>query len=144
MQTAISPITYYRSTISEKYIKFWINQFLYNASTHPNAKIRHHSSQMNLWIHSYASYLNESKYCSCNSGFYHLSDKTKPPIKPNDPPPKLNAPVLVNSKIIGTVMSSIQEYETVSGFINGKYSVPLFNDLHKKKSHPRPNINSIW
>ena len=78
---------------------------------------------MHLWIHSDASYLNESKYCSRNGGFFYLSEKLKLPIKPNDPPPKLNAPVLVNSKIIDNVMSSIQESETGSGFINGKYAV---------------------
>ena len=63
---------------------------------------------MYLWIHSDASYPDESKACSRNSGFFYLSDKPKLPIKPNNPPPKLNAPVLVNSKIIDTVMSSVQ------------------------------------
>ena len=86
---------------------------------------------MHLWIHSGASYLNESKARSRKGGFFYLSDKPKLPIKPNDPPPKLNAPVLVNIKIINTVMFSVQESETGSGFINGSDAVPLHNALHE-------------
>ena len=44
---------------------------------------------------------------------------------------KFNAPVIVNSKIIDTAMHSVQESETVSGFINCKDSLPLRNALHK-------------
>ena len=130
-QTVVSAIASSRSTRSCKYIKLWINQFLDYAATHPNAKIRYHSSQMQLWIHSDASYLNEFIASSNNGSLFYLYDKPKPPIKPNDPPPKLNAPVLVNSKIIDTVMSSVQEYETSSSSINGKDDVPLSNYLHE-------------
>ena len=85
---------------------------------------------MHLWIHSETSYLNELKACSHNNGYFYLYEKPKLLIKPNDTPPKLNAPVLVNRKKIDTVMSSAQEYETGSGFITGKDSVPLFNAPH--------------
>ena len=84
---------------------------------------------MRLWIHSYASYLNESKARSCRGGFFYLSDKPKLSIKLNDPPPKLNEPVPVNIKIVDTVISSVQESETGSGFVNGKDTVPLRNAL---------------
>ena len=131
MRTAVSAIASYLSTSSWKDLKFLINQFLEYVATHPNAKIRYHSIQMHLWIHSDASYLNESKSRSRNGGFFYLSNKPKLTIKPNGPPPKLNAPVLVNSKIIDTFMYSVQESETVSGFINGKYAVPLCNALHE-------------
>ena len=59
MQIAVSDITSSLSTSSRKDIKFRINQFLDYAATHHNAKIRYHSSQMHLWIHSDAYYLNE-------------------------------------------------------------------------------------
>ena len=75
---------------------------------------------MRLWIHSDASYLNQSKARSRKGIFLYISDKPKLPMKPNNPPPKINAPVLVNSKIIDTVMSSVHEFETGSGFINRK------------------------
>ena len=84
-----------------------------------------------LWIHSYAYYLNEYKSHSLNGGLFYLLEKTKPPIKSNDPPTKINAPVIVNIKIIDTVMYSVQEYKTGSGFINGKNAVPLCNALHE-------------
>ena len=87
--------------------------------------------QMHLWIQSDASYLNEIQDRSWNGGFLYLSDIPKLPLKPKDPPPKLNVPSLVNSKIIDTVMSSVQESETGSGFINGKDSVTLCNSLHE-------------
>ena len=86
---------------------------------------------MHLWIHSDASYLNESKYCSRNGGFFYLYDKLKLQIKQNDPPPKLNAPVLFNRKIIDNIMSYVQESETGSGFINRKDAVPLRYSLHE-------------
>ena len=86
---------------------------------------------MHLWIHAYASYLNESKALSRNGGLFYLSDKPKLPIRPNDPPPKLNSPVIVKSKIIDTVISSVQESETGSGFINGKDAAPLRNALYE-------------
>ena len=86
---------------------------------------------MHSWIHSDASYLDEYKARSCNGGFFYLSDKPKLTIKPNDPPPKLNAPVTVNRKIIDIVISPVQEYETGSGFINVKDDAPLCNALHE-------------
>ena len=57
--------------------------------------------------------------------------KTRPQIKSNDPPQKINAPVIVNRKIINTVMSSFQESESGPCFINGKYSATLHNALYK-------------
>ena len=131
IQTAVSAIESSLSSISWKDIKFQINTFLDYAATHTNSKIYFHESQIHLWIHSDDSYLNESKYCSQNDGFFYLSEKPRLPIKPNDPPPKLNVTVLVNSKIINTKMSSVQESKTGSGFINGRYAVPLRNALHE-------------
>jgi hypothetical protein len=91
---------------------------------------------MHLWLHSDASYLNESKARSRNSGFFYLSDKPKLPIKPEDPTPPLNASILVNSKVIDAVMSSVQESETGSGFINAKDAIPMRTTLHEM-GHPQ-------
>ena len=124
IKTSVSAISSSRPTNSWKDLKFRINQFLDYEATHPNAKIWYHASQMHLWIHSGASYLNESKSRCCNGGLFYLLEKPKIPINPNDPPPKLNVPVLANSKIIDTVMSFVQESETGSGFINGKMLCP--------------------
>ena len=56
---------------------------------------------------------------------------TNPKYKSNQMILQLNAPVLINSKITDTVVSSVQESETSSGSINDKYSVPLCNPLHE-------------
>jgi len=125
MQQPVSSIASAVSTSSWADLKFRINQFLDYAATYPDAEIQYTASQMHLWIHSDASYLNETKARSRNAGYFYLgyfylSDKPKLPIKPDDPRPPLNAPVLVNSKIIDAVMSSVQESETRSGFINAK------------------------
>jgi hypothetical protein len=129
MQTAISSIASSVSTSTWEDINFRINHFLDYAATHPDATIRYKASQMHLWIHSDASYLNESKARSRNGGFFYLSDKPKLPINPADPAPPLNAPILVNSKVIDAVMSSVQESETGSGFINAKDGVPMRTSL---------------
>ena len=73
-----------------------------------NAKIRYHSIQIHQCIHLEASYINEFKYCSRIGGFFYIFEKPELPIKPNDPPPKLNSSVLVNRKIINTTMSPAQ------------------------------------
>ena len=72
-----------------------------------------------------------SKHALSNSGFFYLLETPRPPIKRNDPPPNINAPVLVNNKITDTFMSSVQEYKTGSAFVNGNNYVPLFNALHE-------------
>jgi hypothetical protein len=136
MQTAISSIASSVSTSTWDDLSFRINHFLNYAATHPNAKLRYTASQMHLWLHSDASYLNESKARSRNGGFFFLSDKPKLPIKPTDPAPPLNAPILVNSKVIDAVMSSVQESETGSGFINAKDAVPMRTTLHEM-GHPQ-------
>jgi len=140
MQQPVSSIASAVSTSSWADLKFRIDQFLDYAATHPDAKIQYTASQMNLWIHSDASYLNETKARSRNAGYFYLSDKPKLPIKPDDPPPPLNAPVLVNSKIIDAVMSSVQESETASGFINAKDAAPMRTTLAEMghKQGPTP------
>jgi hypothetical protein len=136
MQTAISSIASSISTSTWDDISFRINHFLNYAATHPNAKLRYTASQMHLWLHSDASYLNESKARSRNGGFFFLSSKPTLPIKPDDPAPPLNAPILVNSKVIDAVMSSVQESETGSGFINAKDAVPMRTTL-QEMGHPQ-------
>ena len=60
-----------------------------------------------------------------NAGYFYLSDEPKLPIKHTDPPPMHNASILVNSKIIDAVMTSVQESETGSSFLNAKDAVPM-------------------
>jgi hypothetical protein len=136
MQTPVSSIASSVSIGSWKDIKFRIDQFLDYAATHPDAPIQYKASKMHLWLHTDASYLNESKARSCNGGYFYLSNKPKLPINPDDPAPPLNAPILVNSKIIDAVMSSVQESGTGSRFINAKDAVPIRTTL-EEMGHPQ-------
>ena len=101
------------------------NQFLDFAATHPNAILTFRASDMHLWAHTDASYLSESKARSRCGGFYFLSSQPKLPINPDDPAPPINGPILTQSKIIDTVMSSAQEAETGAGFFNAQQIVLL-------------------
>ena len=65
-------------------------QFLNYAATHPDAKVRFHKSEMQLHIHSDASYLSEPKARSRAGGFFFLDGKDDP--RPNSPPPPVNGP----------------------------------------------------
>ena len=127
-------------TSSWKDITFRINQFLDYAATHPNAEIQYAVSAIHLWIHSDASYLNETKARSRNADYFYLSDEPNFPIKHDDPPPMHNAPILVNSKILDVVMSSVQESKTGSGFLNAKDAVPMRTALEEmgRKQGPTP------
>ena len=75
-----------------------------------------------------------------NAGYFYLSDEPKLPIKHTYPPPMHNALILVNSKIIDAVMSSVQESETGSGFLNAKDAVPMQTPLEEmgRKQGPTP------
>ena len=138
MLCPIGAIATAMSTASWKDIDQRLTQFLNYAATHPDARIRYHASQMQLWIHTDASYLNEPKARSRGGGYFFLSDKPKLPISPDDPPPQHNAPILVNSKVIPNVMSSVQESETGMGFLNARDAVPLITTLNEMNHQQGP------
>jgi hypothetical protein len=94
MQAPVSSIASAVSTSTWPDLRFRINHFLDYAATHPDARIQYKASQMHLWLHSDASYLNETKARSRNGGYFYLSDKPKLPVKPEDPlpPPQCTHP----------------------------------------------------
>ena len=98
----------------------WLLDYI---ATHPEPKIEYQASNMHLWVHTDASYLNESKARSRGAGYFFLSNKPNLPIRPDDPPPPTNGPIDVNCKVIDAVMSSAQESETGMGFINAKSAI---------------------
>ena len=136
MLVAIGSIATAMSTASWTDLNQRLHQFLDYAATHPDASIQYHASDMHLWIHTDASYLNEPKARSRGGGYFFLSDKPTLPILPTDVPPKTNAPVHVQSKVLDAVVSSAQESETGSGFVNAKIAVPLKTAL-TEMGHPQ-------
>ena len=113
-------------------------QLLNYCATHPDATIRFHASGMVLHIHSDASYLSASGARSRLGGYFFLSDNvgdTAP--TPNSQPPTFNAPVLVNSAIIQSILSSAAEAELGALFYNAKDGCMLRNTF-LDLGHPQP------
>ena len=134
--TPISALSTDCGNISSSDFKARQKQFLDFAATYPNAVLTYKASDMHLWAHSDASYLSESKARSRCGGYYYLGSRPKLPIRPDDPVPPINSPILTQSKIIDTVMSSAQEAETGAGFFNAQQLVPLRIAL-EELGHPQ-------
>ena len=94
---------------------------------------------MQLHVHSDASYLCEPKAASHVGGFFFLDGKDDP--SPGAPPPKLNGPVHVISKILPMVVASAAEAELGGLFLNGQDGAVLRNTLEElgwKQHGPTP------
>lgn len=80
-----------------------INQLLDYCASYPNAIVRYHTSDMQLRIHSDASYLNETKARSPIGGHFYLSNKA--------PKPDLlhNGAILNPTGVLKVVVSSAAE-----------------------------------
>jgi hypothetical protein len=81
-------------------------------STHPGAKIRYYVSDMQLKIHSDASYLSEPKANSRIGGYFYIGNKKKRPF-----PPLVNAPLLCHSTVLKHVVSSVADAEFGAVFV---------------------------
>jgi hypothetical protein len=94
------------------------------ATTHPDAKVRFHKSDMILFVHSDASYLSEPKARSRVGGYFYLGLKDEPPdlLKPN-------GPVHVESRIMKNVMAAASEAEIGALFHNGQETAHMRNVL---------------
>jgi hypothetical protein len=104
-------------------------------STHLNATIHYHASDMVLAVCSYAAYLVLPNACSCAAGHFFLTDL--PSATSSPPNPKLNGAVHVFCKTIHTVAASASEAETGSLFLNAQEAVPMCTALIEM-GHPQP------
>ena len=90
-----------------------VHQLLDYCATNPNAVMQFYASDMQLCIHSNASYLNEPQACSQARGHFYLSNKV----------PKtdiLNGAILNPTGILKVSVSSTAESEVGALFVNGK------------------------
>jgi hypothetical protein len=92
-----------------------VNHLLDYCSTHPEAYIQYHASDMQLKIHSDASYISEPKVKSQIRGYFYLGNKKNNPL-----PPLANGPLLCNSTDLKHVVSSVAEAEFGDVFSNAK------------------------
>jgi hypothetical protein len=106
-----------------------IKQFLDNASTHPDAVITYHASNMALARHSNTSYLSKSNAQSRARGHFFMSSNVELP--PN------NGVVSTILQIIKAVMSSVVEAKVGALFINCCKAMPARHVLEFLE-HPQP------
>ena len=104
-------------------------------STHPDATIRYHASDMILAVCSDAAYLVLPNARSRAAGHFFLTDL--PSATSSPPNPKLNGAVHVLCKTIRTVAASASEAETGSLFLNAQEAVPMRTAL-AEMGHPQP------
>jgi len=116
-------------------------------TTHPDACIWYHATDMILWAHSDVSYLSAPKGTSQAAGYYFLS--AQPPITPtaNDPMPPDNVPLHVLCRIMWQVVSSMAEAELGALFLNAQSACPIRTALDEL-GHPQPATPSkqitVW
>ena len=107
-------------------------QLLDYVSTHSNATIRYHASNMILHIDSDAAYLVLPRARSRLAGHFYLSSDLK--FTRIIPP---NGPILTECKTIRHVVSSAAEAETAGLFHNAQQARPIRHILHHL-GHPQP------
>lgn len=114
-----------------------LSHLLNYTTTHPDAVIRHHASDVILYIHSDASYLSEPKAKSHVGGHFFLSSCSDDPTKPPTGQPPSNGAVYTISNIFRNVMSSATEAKFAGLFHNTKYGAMLRTTL-AKMGHTQP------
>jgi hypothetical protein len=92
-----------------------VSHFLDHYSTHPESSIRYFASDMQLKIHSDASYFYDPKAKSRIGGYFYLGNKTNSPNKPLS-----NGPLLCHTILLKNVFSSVAEAEFGAIFVTAK------------------------
>ena len=106
-------------------------------TTHPNATIRYHKSDMILHGHSDAAYLNKPKSLSTSGGFWFMSTKPINASKSDITPPPINGAVHTPCSIIKMVSSSAAEANLGALFYNAKDAAwPRI--ILEEMGHPQP------
>jgi hypothetical protein len=128
MLAALGSIATQQANTTENTMKK-VQQCLDYASTHPDAIIMYHPSDMVHAGHSNASYLSKSKACSRAGGHFFMSNNTAKP--PN------NGAILTIAQIIKTVMSLAAEAKVGALYINCREAIPARHTL-EFMGHPQP------
>jgi hypothetical protein len=97
----------------------------------PNATIRYYASDMQLKIHSDASYLSEPNAKSCIGGYFFLGNS-----KHSQYMSLSNGPLMCLSTVLKHVVSSIAEAEYGALFANAKTGTVTRETL-KETGHPQ-------
>jgi hypothetical protein len=92
-----------------------VRHLLDYCSTKPDAAIRYYASNMQLKIHSDASYLSEPRAKSRIGGYFFLGNSNH-----TQCPSLSNGPLLCQSTVLKHVVSSVSEAEYGALFVNAK------------------------
>jgi hypothetical protein len=92
-----------------------VSHLLDYCSTHPESTIRYFASDMQLKIHSDASFLSEPKSKSRIGGYFYLGNNTNSRLKTLS-----NGPMLCHTTVLKHVVSSVAEAEFGALFVNAK------------------------
>jgi hypothetical protein len=92
-----------------------VSHLLDYCSTHPEYTIRYFASDMQLKIHSDASYLSEPKAKSIIGGYFYLGNTTNSRMKLLS-----NGPLLCHTTVLKHVVSSVADAEFGALFVNAK------------------------
>ncbi len=106
-----------------------VRQFLDYASTHPDAIVTYHASDMVPAGHSNASYLSKSKAHNWAGGHFFMSNNTAKPLN--------NGAILTIAQIIKAVMSLAAEAKVGALYINCREAIPACHTL-EFIGHPQP------
>jgi hypothetical protein len=128
MLTTIGSIATSMPTASYSNHHNYISHLLNYTVTHHGAKISYKASCMHLHIHTLMPLISVRVKLNCKP---ETPSPPELPINLANPPPKHNIPILVTAKIINATISSAQEAETGTKFINTKETVSIQQTLHK-------------
>jgi hypothetical protein len=132
--TALNEISHQQAAPTEK-TKAACDMLLDYLSTHPDATLRYHASDMVLAVCSDAAYLVLPNARSRASGHFFLT--TLPSAVSAPPAPTPNAAVHVLCKTIRSVAASAAEAEASALFLNAQEAVPIVTAL-TEMGHPQP------
>jgi hypothetical protein len=107
-----------------------VQQFLDYASTHPDAIVTYHASDMVLVGHSNASYLSKSEACSRAARRFFMSNNTAEPLN--------NSAILTIAQIVKAVMSLVAEAQVGALYINCREAIPARHTLEFMR-HSQPS-----
>jgi hypothetical protein len=92
-----------------------VSHLLDYCRTHPESSIRYYASDMQLKIHSDASYLSEPKAKLRIGGYFYLGN-----IIDSSTTPLTNFPLLCHTTVLTDVVSSVADAEFGAVFVNAK------------------------
>ena len=124
----------YKATKQTYDATMWLLNY---ANSNPNATICYTASDMNIYVHSNASYLSAPLSQSRACVHYFLSNSSPDPTQPPKTRPRFNGPIHTVSKIVSNVMGSAAKDKIGATYINGQKAVPI-RTLLRELGNPQP------